>query len=170
MNTINPYAPPQAELESLPADCSCWRKGSELVLRQKHSRPPRCVKCSQEASQPVRIFRLSWRHPIYGLFNRHAQVGIPLCSQHARQFGKRRHLGLSAMVAAGVSLGAFFWAANHAMNGGPFFLISLVCAAAASLLGHFSTPLKAGRIDRELIHLRGCHQAFLARLPDFPLR
>lgn len=170
MSTVNPYAPPLAELESLPADCTSWRRGGELILRRTHALPPRCVKCNQAASEPVRIFRLRWRHPFYGLFNRHARIGIPLCCHHARQFRMRRYTRFSIMAAAWISLGACLWLANHAMNGGPCALVTLFCAAAASLLGHFSTPLKAGRIDRELIHLRGCHPAFLAALPDFPLR
>lgn len=170
MNACNPYAPPQADLDSLPDDCSCWRKGKSAILRRGHALPGHCVKCNTPVAAPAGTFRLQWRHPIYGLFNRHIRIGIPLCPQHDRHFRRYRIIARVFMAGAFLGLLGCLWMPQHEMNAGPAVLAMLICGFFATILHPFSVPLKAHRIDSKFVHLRGCDKRFLGTLPEYPYR
>lgn len=170
MNAFNPYAPPQADLETVSDGSHCWRNGRDAILRRGHELPECCVKCNAPAATPVRFHQLRWRHPIYGLFNRHAKVGVPLCPYHERHFRMYRRISLAATAGALLGLCGIIWSPLYEISSLPAALMTVLCATVAISLLAFVAPLKARRIDKRFIHLRGCCDAFLDTLPEYPDR
>ena len=170
MSTFNPYAPPSADLDTHPEDCPCWRNGRDTILTRGHALPERCVKCNAPTATPVRVHQLRWRHPIYGLFNRHAKVGVPLCPYHERHFRMYRRISLAATAGALLGLCGMICSPLYEISSLPAALMTVLCATVAIFIQAFVAPLKAMRISKKCIHLRGCCDAFLDALPDYPDR
>ena len=180
MSAINPYAPPQADLEAT-LEGQHWRDGKILVLRPGSALPHRCIKCNAPAELPIKKRKIYWHHPAWYILifiaillyavialavRKKAEIQPGLCATHS----KRRKIGLSLIwggLLLGVGLmfaGAVDDAGALAALGGLVLLIGLIWG---SIFARLLTP---NRIDKDFIRLRGAGKDFLDSLPAFPGR
>lgn len=173
----NPYAPPQAEVESSPQGVY-WREGKDLVMRPGTVLPRRCVKCNASATQTRYKRKLTWHHPAWYLLvpvnilvyvlvaiivRKSAEVDPGLCPHHARQRA-RGVLGAWAVALGGIALIVFGLGSDDGMIP---VVLGLGMAFVAILIGIFRVRiLYPSRISRDIVRLRGCGKPFLDSLPD----
>ena len=176
---LNPYAPPRATLEAPPDEgLELWRAGKILVCRRDAVFPERCVKCNAPAEPPPVRYKLAWHSSwwyllilVYVLIyfvvalivRKRAEIHVGLCEKHQRRRILSRWIGwggLAAIIAA-IYIGGAYGIGGLALAG---LLAILPWAFVAIIL---SPQLRAARIDKDYVRVRGCGKEFLASLPEF---
>jgi hypothetical protein len=176
---INPYAPPKSKLsDTARGSQSMWRDGAQLVLVLDSAFPDRCIKCNDIAAPPARRYKLYWHSAwlyllvlvnilIYLIvalaIRKRAEVEVGLCERHQRRVLTGRILGwggFAALLGASGLAIAFQWDWLLGLSA----LLVLPWALATLLTLRIVYPT---RIDKELVRLRGCGEAFLASLAHY---
>ena len=188
MEVSNPYAPPESELERFVDPEKVWRQGRLIVMRKGADMPGRCIHCNAEAEagKPRRILYLNvWIQlamlllflvfnllaliPILVvilIFRKSAKVGIPLCSRH-----RHRRLWLTAVTVALllVSIAFSVAAVKIPLYQGELFTISAIVFLLAFVLAIVRGQLlRAKKIDKETMILKGAKPPFLDSLAEYP--
>jgi hypothetical protein len=176
----NPYAAPRARLETtLDEQGGLWRDGKLLVCNRDAVFPPRCVKCNEAAVDPPKRFKLAWHHGLWYVLiflnillyaivalvvRKRAEVEMGLCARH-QQRGKLAVIigwGGFAAILAGFFLGIY-------LDEGWLAAVSLILVlpwAVVSIV--LSLQLRAAKIEKEVLRIRGCGRDFLDTLPEYP--
>ncbi len=175
--SVNPYAPPRASLEA-DAAVDVWRDGKTLVMRHGGTLPHRCVKCNQPAEPLPKPVTVHWHHPaiyllllvnvliyiLVGAFARKkARLTLALCEQHIRKRNRALLFGWGGVLfgIAALVLGLATDKVALIPTGITVAVLSLLAGLIASRI------VTARRIDKEMVRLRGCGEAFLATLPEY---
>jgi hypothetical protein len=175
----NPYAAPRARLVTTQDEQGLWRDGKILVCTRDAVFPGRCVKCNEPAAEPPKRVKLAWHGSgwyllvflnvlIYLLValavRKRAEVEMGLCARHKKR-GKLALLigwgGFAAIVAGtflGASLNQGWLAATCLILVLPWAIVSIV----------LSLQLRAAKIEKEVLRIRGCGGDFLDTLPEYP--
>lgn len=179
MDDINPYAAPQSDLpyDALAdKNCSLWRDGDLLVMREKAMLPERCIKCNAPQARalslrldyagPTRSFVLS--NPLHA---RSVRINVPICDRHRRlrrtRIAKALCIRLLALALAIPVLYYFMFQAGSARL--VFLLAALVAFARVFWDSpHWAPPVEPNKIDGEILWLSGVDPAYLAQFPPFP--
>jgi hypothetical protein len=186
MNAHNPYAPSRASLkgaqvnEQLHGGVTAWRDKRVMVMLPDAPIPHRCVKCNDAVDEPTKMRKVFWHSPwlyLLLLFNvlifaivaaivrKKATVAAGLCTAHKK---RRRTMITIAWVGAlaGVVL-VYLGAASSAGIWGAFagVLLSLGSIIFGMITGRVLIPT---RIDKDYVRLKGCGDAYLNTLPQFP--
>lgn len=168
---FNPYAPPKAQVEHAPIE-AIWRDGATLLLRPGTALPPRCVKCNLPAVQPIKARWVSWHSPwlyVFLLLNiiiyaivasavqKREKIAPGLCSAHVQ---RRRKVIAGAWLGVFASLAIIVLAMKFdQLVLGVVGVITLLLAIVLGIVG--SRIVYAIRIDKDLVQLKGCEEAFL---------
>jgi len=178
-NGFNPYAPPRDASEETAPGVGIWRKGRLVIAPRDSALPHRCIKCNAPAAPRLKRQRLYWHkwgwylliffnlliYALVALFVRErASVHLGLCKRH---WQRRRAVQAGALLLLAASLalivtGAVDDDSGRAMLGVCGTLVSVLVALFGLAL------LRAQRIEGPTMRLRGCSQAFLASLPEYP--
>jgi len=184
----NPYAPPESELQAFIDPAVVWRNEKLIVMRKGGDLPGRCILCNEiaEPGKPRRIIYLNiWLQiamlvlflvfnvlaliPIIIvslIFRKTAKVGIPVCGEHRR---KRLWITLTTFSLLAASIGLAVMAARIPMYQGPIFMIAAVIFVGAFVLAIIRGQLlRAKKIDKETVTLKGAKSPFLDSLPVYP--
>jgi hypothetical protein len=184
----NPYAPPESELEMLTGPEKVWRNEKLIVMRKGADMPGRCIHCNEiaEPGKPRRILYLNiWLQiamlvlflvfnflallPILIvslIFRKTAKVRIPVCDKHRR---KRLWITLTTVTLLSVSIGLGVMAARVPLYQGSIFQIAALIFIGAFVLAIIRGQLlRAKKIDKETLILKGAKPPFLDSLPEYP--
>jgi len=184
MDTHNPYAPSPASLKvgrptGAEKSADVWRDGSLLVLRHGALLPMRCVKCNEDAGEPIKKRKLYWHHSgiyaiilinvviyaVVAMIVRKSAVVYPgLCDEHLKR--RRWVIGLSwlgVLVGIAVMLGGL--AQDRDLVGALGIVMLFITIVLGMILSRIVYPK---RIDKEYVRLKGCGAEFLDSLPHFP--
>ena len=187
---VNPYAPPQSNLQNtlespmgqMFSAAGVWRTGDLLVMQKGASLPNRCLVCNQPASVQLPK-KLYWHTPgLYLLLllnaiiyiiaaliaRKKAEVVLPLCTGHAE---KRKKLTVTASLLAVAGLALML--GSCAIGEGNVFGIMvlagfgllLVAGVMSILVSNMIVPKK---IDDYYVWLRKVSSSYLAALPPAP--
>jgi len=184
----NPYAPPESELEAFIDPGKVWRKEKLIVMRKGVDLPSRCILCNEvtEPGKSKRIYYLNiWLRIVLValllvfnvlalipilivslIFRKTAKVRISLCEKHRH---KRLWITITTitLLAASIALGVV--AAKVFLYQGTIFMIAgLVLAGAFVLAIIRGQLLRAKKIDKEILILKGAKPPFLDSLPQYP--
>lgn len=188
MEVSNPYAPPESELEAFIDPGEVWRKEKLIVMRKGVDLPGRCILCNEftEPGKSSRIYYLNiWLRivlvalllvfnvlaliPIFILsliFRKTAKVRIPLCGKHRR---KRLWITMTTVTLLTASIALGVVAARDSPYQDMFFVMAgLILAGAFVLAIVRGQLLKAKKIDKETLILKGAKPPFLDSLPRYP--
>jgi hypothetical protein len=188
MEVSNPYAPPESDLKTFIDPEKVWRREKLIVMRKGADMPGRCIHCNENAEpgKPRRIIYLNiWLQlamlvlflvfnvlaliPIFIaslIFRKTAKVKIPVCQKHRR---KRLWITMSTvgLLTASIVLGVF--AARVSLYQGSIFMIAAAFFVVAFLLAIIrGQVLKAKKIDKEMVILKGAKPPFLDSLAQYP--
>jgi hypothetical protein len=172
---VNPYAPPQAALDTTPG-LGCARDGKVLIVPAGEGLPARCVKCNQPAiMDKPRTF--TWHSPgwyllillavliyvIVGMIVRKkVRLAIGLCEAHR---ARRRTLNLTGAGLFVAGLGALFAGIHFDVEAlGWIGALALLASVIVALFA--ASGLSVARIDDGQARFRGCGKAFLDSLPQ----
>jgi hypothetical protein len=183
----NPYAPSKASLQKaaptpnpVRADVTAWRDNRVMVMVADAPIPHRCVKCNDPVEEPTKTRKVYWHSPwlyLLLLFNvlifaivatvvrKKATVSAGLCTIHKK---RRRAVITIAWLGALLGVVLIYVGASTAAGGGAAAFGVLV------ILGSIIFGMVAGRvviptrIDDRYVRLKGCGEAYLDTLPDFP--
>ena len=187
MDDSNPYAPPESEVETIPASGGIWRKEKLLVMRKNAELPGRCIYCNEKAelSKKKRINYLNiWLKIvliifflifnflalipiliIVQIFRKSGKIRIPLCQKHRK---RRILLTLITLAMLFISVGLSFTAAKAYGYHEPYFVVSLGFFLVAFVLALIRGQLlRATKIDAERMILKGAKSPFLDSLPEY---
>jgi hypothetical protein len=188
---VNPYAPPQSNLQNtfgtpigqMFAAAGVWRTGDLLVMQKGAVLPNRCLVCNQPASVqfPKKMY---WHSPwvyvliLLNLFiyliaaliaRKKADVVLPLCGEHAEKRKRTATIGGVLVVASLVSMVGSFAVIDGEgpafalmFSGG--FLMLLVGAIMLSM----ANKIVPKKIDDYHVWLRKVSASYLAALPPAP--
>jgi len=183
----NPYAPSKASLQKtasnpnpVRADVTAWRDNRVMVMLPDAPIPHRCVKCNDPVEEPTKTRKVYWHSPwLYLLLlinvlifaivamvvRKKATVQAGLCALH-----KKRRRAVITIAWVGALLGIvlmYIGAASAAGIGAVLFgtLVILGSIIFGMVAGRVVTPT---RIDDRYVRLKGCGEAYLDTLPDFP--
>lgn len=176
---MDPYAPPQANLELSPdASRLIRRQGKLILVRRDVPLPERCVKCNGEGRGTRLTPRLFYYHWALSLAvavlillfwplafivalvgRRSARVEFTLCGAHQR---RRRIFAAAALLSLTLSvivpwIGFTTPAIDHNVTIGfgiVAFFVGLVIAAVRG------QPLRISQIQDDILHLRGTGAEF----------
>ena len=188
MEDNNPYAPPESELELATEAQAVWRDGKLLVMQKGAELPARCILCNAAADRTKtrRVFYLNtWLQvamlvaflltrglallPILIVslvFRKSAKIGIPLCAFHWR---RRFWTTLTTLALLFAAIGVGLVAAVEADFQGALFFVALVIFVAAFALAMVrGQMLRAKKIDKTTVILKGAKPPFLDSLPQYP--
>ena len=188
MEESNPYAPPESELETLIDPDMVWRKEKLIVMRKGADMPGRCIHCNENAEpgKPRRILYLNtWLQiamlvlflvfnvlaliPIFIvslIFRKTTKIKIPVCQKHRR---KRLWITMITVVLLTASIVFGVIAARVSSYQGTIFMIAAVIFVVAFLLAIIRGQLlRAKKIDREIVILKGAKPPFLDSLAEYP--
>lgn len=189
---LNPYAPPQSNLQSTVEPAGqlfnvggVWRTGDLLVMQKGTTLPNRCLVCNQPASvqNPKKLY---WHHPglylllflggplIYAIgalvARKKADVALPFCAEHEAKRKKATTSG-SLLIVFGIALmlgsctqleGS---GETFALMAGIGFLLLLAGVIVLSIGANLVLPKK---IDDYYVWLRKVGATYLATLPPAP--
>jgi hypothetical protein len=183
----NPYAPSKASLQkSAPtpnparAHITAWRDERVMVMVPDAPIPHRCVKCNDPVEQPTKTRKVYWHNPwlylllllnvlifaiVAALVRKKATVAAGLCSIH-----KKRRRAVLTIAWIGALLGivlVFIGMGTAAGPGAGLFGVLMILGSIifGIIAGRIVTPT---RIDDRYVRLKGCGEAYLDTLPDFP--
>jgi len=184
----NPYAPPESDLETLIDPEKVWRNDKLIVMRKGADMPGRCILCNEavETGKPRRILYLNiWIQVVLLvlflifnvlallpilivslIFRKSAKVRIPVCDKHRR---KRLWITLATFTLLATSIVLGVMAARTPMYQGPIFWIAALIFIGAFVLAIVRGQLlRAKKIDKEIVILKGAKPPFLDSLPQYP--
>jgi hypothetical protein len=184
MNAANPYAPSPASLKAKnqPLETETggvWRDVNELVMTHDAVLPARCVKCNEDAVEPLKKRKIYWHHPgiyalilinlilyfIVGLVVRKKAVVAPgLCRQHLNRRRWSIAGGWLSVVAGCVVM------VIGGRNDNPLLIFAGLFGMLATIIVCMilARIVYAKRIDKEYVRLKGCGAEFLDSLPPIP--
>jgi hypothetical protein len=188
VDASNPYAPPESELEVFVDPEQVWRNDKLIVMRKGVELPRRCIHCNEtaEPGKPRRILYLNaWLQVamlvlfvVFNLlalipiiivsliFRKSAKVGIPVCEIHRR---KRLWITLATFSMLAISIGLGVVAARTSEFQGPVFWFAAGVFTGAFVLAIIRGQLlRAKKIDKETVILKGAKPPFLDSLPQYP--
>ncbi len=188
MQESNPYAPPESELETFIDPEKVWRNEKLIVMRKGVDMPGRCIYCNgtAEPGKPRRILYLNiWLQiamlllflvfnvlaliPILIvslIFRKTAKVRIPVCGKHRR---KRLWMTVTTVTLLAASIGLGVMAARDSAYQDSIFLIAAAIFVVAFVLAIIRGQLlRAKKIDKEIVILKGAKPPFLDSLPEYP--
>jgi hypothetical protein len=175
----NPYAAPKAKIEAVADEgLALWRDGKILVCRREAEFPGRCVKCNEPAEFEKERFKLNWHASgwyilvllnviiyavIAAIVRKRATIWVGLCESHKRRRMLSRVIGWGGFAAI---IAFFFLGISRDMGwmAAAAGLAFLPWAFASVLL---SPQIRAARIDKEVLRVRGCGRDFLDTLPEY---
>lgn len=179
--SVNPYAPPAAEVELVAAD-RCWRDTKDtLYIAQGSDLPRRCVKCNAPVTMAPKKRTLYWHAAgwyvlvllniiLYAIaamvVRKKIQLSPALCSQHAVQ-RRNRLLGGLGVFLAGLLAGVAAFGNDAAGIGLAAFAIALGALIFTVLATRTVFPVE---IHDKGARIKGCGEAFLASLSRDRLR
>jgi hypothetical protein len=162
MKDLNPYAPPESEIniQAAPSLTDIWREGEFLGAGRSVVFPLRCVRCNIAATM-----RFNLRIPTYLTFGESRLVEITYCNSHWRQ---KRRAGWVMVLGTTVSLGClamelFTLAQLFTWMPIGFFALS----AAALFIGALiyvtinQSPIQVVRMTATTVWVKGCGEEFL---------
>jgi hypothetical protein len=184
----NPYAPPESELQAYIDPEQVWRNDKLIVMRKGVDLPGRCILCNEttEPGKPRRILYLNiWLQlvmlvlflvfnvlaliPIIIvslIFRKTAKVGIPVCEKHRR---KRLLVTLTTLTLLAASIALGVMALRIPVYQDPIFWVAAVVFGGAFVLAIIRGQLlRAKKIDKESVILKGAKPPFLDSLPVYP--
>ena len=187
MEASNPYAPPESELKVALEPGGVWRQAKTVVMQRNAELPGRCIQCNALAQpgKPKRIIYLNiWLQlvmlvlflvfnvlallPIIIvslIFRKSAKVRIPVCEKHRRT---RFWITTAAVVLLIASVAIAVIAARPTGYGQAIFMVSAVMFVVAFVLAVIRGQLlKAKKIDKERLILKGAKAPFLNSLPEY---
>ena len=187
MEVSNPYAPPESELETFDPE-KVWRDKKLIVMRKGVDLPGRCILCNEiaQSGKPRRILYLNiWLQiamlALFLLFNvlalipiiivsfifrKTAKVRIPVCDKHRR---KRLWMTLTTITLLAASIVFAVMAVRISLYQDVIFIIAAVIFVVAFLLAIVRGQLlRAKKIDKETVILKGAKSPFLDSLPVYP--
>jgi hypothetical protein len=188
VEATNPYAPPEAELQAFVDPSVVWCNDNLIVMRKGAALPGRCILCNAvaETGKPRRILYLNvWLQIVMLLlflafnvlalipiiivsliFRKTARVGIPVCGEHRR---KRLWITIATVTLLAASIGFGVMAARIPLYQGPIFTVAALIFIVAFVLAIIRGQLlKAKKIDKETVILKGAKPPFLDALPQYP--
>jgi hypothetical protein len=155
-----------------------WRFKKQMVARSETPLPDRCIRCNTPAGGYKLKRRLSWHSPVIYLLifinvliyvivalivRKKALLHVGLCENHRRQ----RSLCIAGAwlgFLGGVSLIGCAIAWGSGLAG----LVGVVAFIASIVFYFAGVPvIRAAKIDKELVWVRGAGPAFLAQLPEW---
>jgi hypothetical protein len=175
----NPYSAPKAKLEAF-ADqgTAVWRDGKILVCRRDAAFPGRCIKCNEPAREAPARFKLTWHHAgwyvlvlinvlLYAIVSlivrKRATLEVGLCEAHLRKRMLSRWIGWG-----GFAVLVRCFVVGTAFQAGWLIAVAGLAIIPWALAGVLLSPqIRAARIDKELLRVRGCGRDFLDTLPEF---
>ncbi|HEY4371312.1 MAG TPA: hypothetical protein VGN52_05290 [Burkholderiales bacterium] len=177
---INPYAAPKAKLETFDdAGISLWRDGKLLVCRRDAVFPGRCIKCNDPAEDEPARFKLNWHAGgwyvlvflniiiyaiVASIVRKRATIEAGLCESHRKRRFWSKLVGWGGFV---LVLLCFF--AGAAASSPALFGIGALAILPLAIAGVVLSPqIRAARIDKEWLRVRGCGRDFLETLPEHP--
>lgn len=189
---VNPYASPAASSYRSPLapaatyDGGIWKRDRHLIMHRRAHLPAICIK----TGQPVTSFRKyslfwypSWCY--FGLlmgglpfiilcllFGKHARVEVGLCDAWAQRMRRQSIAGLVMLVAGALLMAvciALAYAEQYWMLLGVFPAVILIVLGVGILI-FGGSPVAAGKITQEYVHLRGVGRSVRERFPDWPYR
>jgi hypothetical protein len=186
MNAHNPYAPSRASLkhgqinEQLHGGVTAWRDKRVMVMLPDAAIPQRCVKCNGAVDEPTKTRQVYWHNPwlyLLLLFNviifaivasivrKKATVAAGLCTAHKER--RRTMLTIMWVGTLGGIVLAFLSLGSEIGPWGAFtsILLSVGSIIFGMIAGRIVTPT---RIDKDYVRLKGCGEAYLDTLPQFP--
>jgi len=186
MNAHNPYAPSRASLkgaqvnEQLHGGVTAWRDKRVMVMLPDASIPQRCVKCNDAVDEPTKIRKIFWHSPwlyLLLLFNvlifaivaaivrKKATVAAGLCTAHKKR--RRTMITLAWVGALAGIVVVFLGMGSSAGAWGAFAGVLLIFGSIifGMLRGRV---VIATRIDNDYVRVKGCGDAYLDTLPQFP--
>jgi hypothetical protein len=183
----NPYALSKASLQKaapapnpVRAEVTAWRDNRVMVMVPDASIPHRCIKCNDPVEEPTKTRKVYWHSPwLYVLLlinvlifavaamvaRKKATVAAGLCTIHKK---RRRAVITIAWIAALLGIVLIYIGAGSAAGVGAVLSGVLVILAAiifGMVAGRVVVPT---RIDDRYVRLKGCGEAYLDTLPDFP--
>lgn len=190
---LNPYAPPQSNLQSpvaapaaqLSPSAGVWRSGDLLVMQKGMSLPSRCLVCNQPASvqNPKKLY---WHNPglylllfiggplVYAIgalvARKKADVALPFCAEHEAKRKKATTTG-TLLIVFGLVL--MLGSCTQIEGSGDTFVLMagigfLLLVAGAIVLSVGANPVLPKKIDDYYVWLRKVGSTYLATLPPAP--
>ncbi|MCP4765006.1 MAG: hypothetical protein GY875_01915 [Gammaproteobacteria bacterium] len=187
MEASNPYAPPASELKVALVPGGVWRQEKAVVMQRNAELPDRCIHCNALA-EPGKLRRVIYLNiwiqlvmlvlflvfnvlallPIIIvslIFRKTAKVKIPVCQKHQR---RRLRITMASFVLLTVSIVLAVVAARVSLYQNSIFMIAaaifIVAFVFAIIRGQL---LKAKKIDKERLILKGAKSPFLDSLPEY---
>jgi amino acid transporter len=183
----NPYAPPESELKMALEPGGVWRQEKTIVMQRNAELPGRCIQCNAavKPGKTRRIYYLNiWLQivmltlflvfnllallPIIIvslIFRKTAKLQIPVCERHRR---KRFWITATAVVLLAASIAIGVIAARVSGNGEVIFMVAAAMFAVAFVLAVVRGQLlRAKKIDKEMLILKGAKLPFLDSLPEY---
>jgi hypothetical protein len=183
----NPYAPPESELKVVLEPGGVWRQEKAIVMQRKAELPGRCIQCNAlaEPGKSRRIYYLNiWIQlamlalflvfnvlallPIIivnFIFRKSAKVRIPVCARHRR---KRFWITTTTVVLLIASVVIAVIAARVSRYGEAMFMVAAALFVVAFVLAIVrGQMLKAKKIDKEMLILKGAKSTYLDSLPEY---
>ncbi len=190
--SLNPYAPPQSNVQStverpmgqMFSAAGVWRTGDLLVMQKGALLPNRCLICNQPASVqfPKKMY---WHTPwlylliLLNLFiyliaaliaRKKADVVLPLCGEHAR---KRKRAATSASLLMVFGFALMLGSCTQVQANEDLFLSLLAIGFLLLLVGAIVLSVGANlivpkKIDDYHVWLRKVSASYLAVLPPAP--
>lgn len=155
-----------------------WRSKNQVVARSEAPFPDRCFKCNAPAHGFKVKRKLSWHHPAIYLIlfvalllyvivafcvRKTATVSIPLCEQHRKQ---RIWFITAAWLCILGGLAVLILSAGN--SSGALAVTGLLVIITGVVLGVTKATLaSAGKINGDLVWVRGAGKPFLNELPEW---
>ena len=187
MEASNPYAPPESELKVVLEPGGVWRQKKAVVMQRNAELPGRCIQCNElaEPGKSRRILYLNiWIQlamlalflvfnvlallPIIIvslIFRKTAKVRIPVCERH-----RRKRFGLTMVTVVLLIASVVIVVIGLRVPGidGAIFMVAAAIFVVAFLLAVVRGQLlKAKKIDKEMLILKGAKAPFLDSLPEY---
>jgi hypothetical protein len=173
-----------------------WRDGKCLVVSKNAVLPNICLFTNEPTDGSTVKHPFAWTHPAYvwigllllililpfGLLvcaiaspfiNHRAKLLLPVCKKRVARWKTRRHVWLGS-VALAVALWAtcfgLITAGDDDIAAVVFFLSLGVVSLGALLSTLVGWKMKAARIHKNYVWLKGVHPEYLARFPELPMK
>lgn len=174
--SFNPYAAPESDLSASGTGGSrCWQVSpGVLYVMPSSDLPPRCVKCNEPASTPVKLRKMYWHSRgwyalillnllIYAIaalaVRKRVEVSPGLCPAHASRRNWFIVGGFASVI--GLVFGGILALASYPGTGMAMVLAGIVAMFAFALGARIIYPV---HIDERGARFKGCGQAFLRSL------
>jgi hypothetical protein len=151
----------------LRADESAWRQGALVVMIRGNAVFPKfCFKCGApcEKTREVKV------HSALAIINRNqTKVSIPLCERHDRIFRMLKRIPwIGFGVAMGIAASAILIQPHHPIASELILDLAYAAIIVALILEQriLGFIVRAKRVDRQFVTLKGAGKEFLEMLPE----